>query len=313
MLRVVLSLITLSVPLLDGFAEGSCTWEDAKVIVEQSPALLAHLEETLEIADTGFALRLGPHYTDLSGQRVAPYTFQAVSKTEAATPLELVVEAELIFFDQAGNPVPSGEAARAHQVRQVLRGVRLRAPSEENAAEESPRVREKRTAWIRERRDAIASAEVSESSLDFGGGENEPSGTAVYRRDPESGAIRSITVRLNHPGEEQIEESFYFHEDELFLAERRERSWMVHPENPNISIRQVEDTRYLFTEGQIYLALRKSYQGVDEEQLDREAEAASEERIALSGAESMQFLARASRLSVSREPGEILAIYADGS
>lgn len=298
---------------LDGFAEGSCTWEEARAILEQSPELLAHVEQTLAVDPTGFALRLGAHYTDLSGQRVAPFTFRAVSKGATSVALELVVEAELTFFDHEGKPVSSEQSNRAHQVRQTLTGITLRPLVDATAPEANAEALQQRTAWIREQSAAIQGAGLSSTAIPFPPQKSPYTGEARLLRDPAAkNAVRSIQVRATRAedGKSFFEERYDFSNGELFFVSRRESNWIMHPENPNRSINQVVETSSYFLDGAIYQAMEKRYEAEDPALLERAAQGAAEQRMALSGAESMQLLSKASRLSLVKTPAALLEVYA---
>lgn len=298
---------------LDGFAEGSCTWEEARAILEQSPELLAHVEQTLTVDPTGFALRLGAHYTDLSGQRVAPFTFRAVSRSSPAVALELVVQAELTFFDHEGKAVTSEQSSRAHQVRQTLTGITLRPLLDSALPEANAETLNQRTAWIREQSTAVQAASLSSTAIPFPPQKSPYAGEARLLRDPAAkNTVRSILVHATRveDGRSCFEERYDFANGELFLVSRRESNWIMHPENPNRSINRVAETSYYFLEGAVYQAMEKRYEAEDPALLDRAAQEAAEQRIALSGAESMQLLSKASRLSIVKTPAALLAVYA---
>lgn len=310
-LGLLLAIFSL-LPPPDAFSEGSCTWDEARAILEQSPELLAHVEQTLDVEATGFALRLGAHYTDLSGQRVAPFTFRAVSKTSPSLALELVVEAELTFFDHAGKPVDSGESHRAHQVRQALACLRLRPVPPQVMPEGDLEGMKQRTAWIREQVDANRAASLTGTTIPFPPSNSGFSGEACFSRDPGAKSIRRITVRVTpaQDGQPRFEEHYEFAGGELVFLLRKETSWIMHPENAAHSINRSVETGYYFHEGAIYLALEKRYEAAGPTALEQAAEAAPEQRIALSGAESMRFLSRASRLSLAETPAEVQEVYA---
>lgn len=306
-----LSLLCALIPG-QGYPEGSCTWDEARALLEQSPDLLSHVEQTLTVEPTGFALRLGSHYTDLSGLRVAPFTFRALSKGNPPVALELVIEAELAFFDHAGKPVAATDSQKAHQVRQTLTHVLLRPLPLAPLPEANAEAMNQRTAWIIEQDAAIRKESLAATAVPFPPGNSLYAGESRFLRDPASKALRSILVRASQAADKQssFEEQYQFAGGELVLFFRRESNWIMHPENAALSINHVVETRYFFHEGAIYLALEKRYQGTDPALLDREAQSAPEQRLALSGAESMQILSRASRLSLAETPEALLAVYA---
>ena len=298
---------------LDGFSEGTCTWEEARAILEQSPELLTHVEQTLTVETTGFALRLGDHYTDLSGQRVAPFTFRAVSKATPNLALDLVVEAELTFFNHEGKAVKPGESQHAHQVRQTLTGIQLRPVSPSSAPDADAAAMNQRTAWIREQSAAIAAAALTSAVVQFPAPPEKSlfSGEARILRDPAKNVLRKVVVIANRLPDSKsgFEEDYEFSGGELFLVRRVERDSIAHPENPAASIYRAVETTFYFQEGAIYQAMEKRYQANDPALLDQQAQAAPEQRIPLSGAESMQFLSKASRLPLVQTPAALQDLY----
>lgn len=65
------------------FAGGSISWEHVKAdIAKDDPALVKTLEKHFTIARSGGGMRLGPHFGERAGERIAPYDFEAVHKKD---------------------------------------------------------------------------------------------------------------------------------------------------------------------------------------------------------------------------------------
>lgn len=80
--------------------------------MQQEPGLAKWLNDGLEFAEGGIAVRLGQNVNPrFGGLRVGPYTILAKPKGAAGPfTLEVTVETDLICRDKAGKPVEVSEA-----------------------------------------------------------------------------------------------------------------------------------------------------------------------------------------------------------
>ena len=69
----------LSVQL--AFAGGSISWEDVKIrIAKSDPELVKIIERSFVVNRVGGGVRLGPHFGERQGERIAPYEFGAENR-----------------------------------------------------------------------------------------------------------------------------------------------------------------------------------------------------------------------------------------
>jgi hypothetical protein len=63
------------------FAGGSIGWADVKTAISKSdPELVKRIEQHFKVNESGGGVRLGPHFGERQGERIAPYHFGAEDK-----------------------------------------------------------------------------------------------------------------------------------------------------------------------------------------------------------------------------------------
>lgn len=290
-------------------------WEDVVQVLSQDRNLQSFVERSFDVVPSGTAVRLGNHFENLSGQRVAPYVFTAKPKGSGdGYPFNLIIEAKLQFLDADGNPLDE-EAFKpevAAQVKETLIGIRLEPVADSEAEPKlSEEIATARTQEIRKWFNEINLRDARISAIEFEDGNVPIEAKAVYNRDPESGALELITVDGKLGDHSGFSESFYFHEGELFFVYRQENHWTFHPQDPTSTIDSVKEERFYFYHGSIYQGTVKEYEGGGPEKLQSAQNAAEAKPIALEGSEANQFFSRASRLVIARSPKDCASIYAD--
>ncbi|MEM1295145.1 MAG: hypothetical protein AAGH89_07250 [Verrucomicrobiota bacterium] len=296
-------------------AEGSVSWDDVVPVLSQDRRLQSFVELSFDIVPSGTATRLGKQFENLSGQRVAPYIFNARPKGSGDVyPFHLVIDAELEFLDADGNPLDqdAAETNAAARVKEVLTGIRLEPIEDLDAQPQlSEEIASERTQQIREWFNDINLRDARISAIEFMDEGVPIEAKAVYHRHPETGALELITVDGSLGDHSGFSESFYFSEGELFFVYRQENHWTFHPQNPNSTIDSVKEERFYFYHGSIYQGVVKEYEGGGPEKLQSALKAADSEPIPLDGSEANRFFSRASRLVIARSPKDCAAIYAD--
>ena len=123
--RVPIVVLTLVCSCASLFGGGSFFLDDIRGLLEQQPALWAHLQKTYEISDTGAADRIGrAQNARLNGVRVAPYLLRAKPRsTDGDFTLMLEVHAETTYLSADGKKV---SIKRATDVKEQLKGVLIR-------------------------------------------------------------------------------------------------------------------------------------------------------------------------------------------
>ncbi len=310
-MRPTLIALLLATPL-SAFADGSCTWESLAPLLDQSPALRAHLESTFRIDETGVASRIGPHIPQLAGRRVAPFRFQARSEALAAPVVfEIEIEAEWSLLDDAGQPVPLSEPARATQLRETLTGVRIRPAKPEAQVAPAQDDRPKRTEWIHERFNELNLDEhrLSSSSLKVPG--RNLTGKAVFHYPENENTLLFVTIDGRTSDRNAFSESFYFDDGELFFVFRQTRQWNLDAEDPEKTVETIREQRFYFENGEIYLAKQREYDPATLEPNQFRIDI-PQSPFGVSERLSIQLLARASRLSIARTADQLAEVYADG-
>lgn len=149
------------------FGSGSFEPRDIKPLLNQRPALARAIEERLELATIGQAMRLGPSTPALAGYRVAPYQIEAKPKGEQGPfTLLLSVDADTKYLDAKGKPVAM---ARAVAVKEKLTDVCLLPLPTGNNEEADPALEDAMRQYIRaiNRLDAAAFLKLVSSSASF--------------------------------------------------------------------------------------------------------------------------------------------------
>ncbi|MEO0446359.1 MAG: hypothetical protein AAF191_09830 [Verrucomicrobiota bacterium] len=279
-------------------AEGSCHWDDGRALLEQAPAMLEYVEQSLDVESFGFALRLGPHFPDLSGTRVAPYTFRAQSKFNEDHWFELVLEADLTFFDAQGAAIETGDPEEATQIRQAFTGLTLR-PVEVEMGTESLEVLRSAEEDLSSLSELLTTDAFRRTAVSFSGGSAE-----IFHHQG-TDDIASILVRP----EGSMSEQFFFRDRILLAVETVVEGMAAHPEATDADVFHVREETYYLEQGELLFAIEQSYQATTREGLAAAKLHAPKSRMALSGSESIQFLARASRLLATQAPESFAAAY----
>ena len=88
--RLVFALTILFVQ--SALAGGSISWEEVKSRISKTdPELVKMIEKSFAVSPGGGALRLGPHFGDRQGERIAPYEFGADNR-KTGEACRLVIE-----------------------------------------------------------------------------------------------------------------------------------------------------------------------------------------------------------------------------
>ena len=296
-------------------AGGSCSWDDdVKPLFDDQPALLKHLEATLDFEKVGSAVRLGRHFTNLSGRRMAPYVFLAKPKgVDGEFVFEMVVEAEARYFDENNQEIVSAafdDALTASAIQEKIIGVSIRtASSEDGVPALTEEEAENLAKTIRGHFNEINLHDHRISAVEFAAEDGPLGGKVVLNRNSATGSMELITVDGQTGDHSGFSESFYFWDGELIFVFRQETQWSFHPQNPNQTIDTVKEERFYFHKGQIFRALRKDYEGGGPENLQKAQREAENKPLQLKGGEAPEFFSRASRLLITRKPADALAIY----
>ncbi len=76
-------------------AGGSISWDDVKSrIAKSDPELVKIIEKSFAMDRVGVGLRLGQHFGERQGERIAPYEFGAVDKKNKVKCLLVIEESE---------------------------------------------------------------------------------------------------------------------------------------------------------------------------------------------------------------------------
>ncbi len=113
-------------------AGGSVDTATILEVLETNKPLKEYLESTLEFENGGWAVRLGRHFEEMGGARIAPYHVLVKPKGAKEFTMELVVECSQKFTDKDGKEVdigeggPSDATVRAVDVEEIVTSVTLR-------------------------------------------------------------------------------------------------------------------------------------------------------------------------------------------
>lgn len=110
-------------------AGGTVDFDRVDDLLRQKPEVRSVLLGSLAMPEDSYAqVRLGPHFTNLGGSRVGPYTFQALPKDKTGVPVLVTLCTSVLFLDDPGNVLPagSGQEFTATRVRELLDAVVLR-------------------------------------------------------------------------------------------------------------------------------------------------------------------------------------------
>lgn len=87
-MKAILQLLTLFMALTPAallHAGGSISWDEVKRKISETDAKFVEMiEKHIEIDPDGTGVRLGPHFGEREGERVAPFYFTATGKADGA-------------------------------------------------------------------------------------------------------------------------------------------------------------------------------------------------------------------------------------
>ena len=76
-------------------AGGSISWDDVKSKISKSdPELVKMMEKSFAVARSGGGVRLGPHFGERHGERIAPYEFEAENRKTKEKYVLVIEESE---------------------------------------------------------------------------------------------------------------------------------------------------------------------------------------------------------------------------
>ena len=107
-------------------AGGTVGLADIDPLLRQKPALREFLTSSLDLNGTVMAaIRFGPHFEHLSGERMGPYMIEARPKgSKGGSPVELVLCTDARFVDETGKVVET--ETKAARVEEKLTAVMVR-------------------------------------------------------------------------------------------------------------------------------------------------------------------------------------------
>ncbi len=80
-------------------AGGSITWDEVKSRISKSdPELVKIIEKSFAVERGGSGVRLGPHFGERQGERIAPYEFGAEDRKNKAKCVLVIEESEDFEF-----------------------------------------------------------------------------------------------------------------------------------------------------------------------------------------------------------------------
>jgi hypothetical protein len=106
-------------------AGGTLGTEELGRLIAQMPVVRDLLGSSVRLSDSAFAeVRLGPHFKNLGGARMGPYTIQATSKKDGSA-LVVVLCTKARFLNSAGQELPEARIEEAASIDEKLTGVML--------------------------------------------------------------------------------------------------------------------------------------------------------------------------------------------
>lgn len=99
-------------------------------MIKTKPELEKFLFETFKISDDGLGTRISdqamPH---LGGARTGPYAFQVTWQgTEGDTPVTLIIDTDIKFFDRAGREIKNGRLKQAVSFQESFSSLDIEPP-----------------------------------------------------------------------------------------------------------------------------------------------------------------------------------------
>jgi hypothetical protein len=88
-------IILMTLCVQSAIAGGSISWENVKSrIAKSDPELVKIIENSFNVNRSGGAVRLGPHFGERHGERIAPYEFGAADKKTGGKCVLVIEESE---------------------------------------------------------------------------------------------------------------------------------------------------------------------------------------------------------------------------
>jgi hypothetical protein len=117
-------------PLLDTAAHTKCNvsfQSDILPIIKTRPTFEKFILGTLKISDDGWGVRIGEKIIPrLGGARIGPYRFHASwHGTDGDTSATLIINTNTVFFDSAGNEIPTGSLVRANSFKEIFDSIEI--------------------------------------------------------------------------------------------------------------------------------------------------------------------------------------------
>ena len=88
--------------------------------MKENKVLHAFVTSTLELEAGGSAVRLGRHFEEVGGMRIAPYVILAKRKGDKDFNMELVVACEQKFVDKDGKELDIGDGTPSEATKAVV-------------------------------------------------------------------------------------------------------------------------------------------------------------------------------------------------
>ena len=135
-MRNFLVVSTLCLLALPAFAGGSIDTSEVMALLKKNKVLHAFVTSSLDLEPIGDAVRLGRHFEEVGGMRIAPYVIRAKRKGDKDFNLELVVTCEQKFVDKDGKILDIGDGSESKATKAVadviekVTSVTLREPEE---------------------------------------------------------------------------------------------------------------------------------------------------------------------------------------
>ncbi len=121
---------------LPAHAGGSIDTIEVMGILKKNKVLYAFVTSTLDLETIGDAVRLGRHFDEVGGKRIAPYVIPAKRKGDKEFNMELVITCDQKFVDKNGKELDIGDGSPSKATTAVVDviekviSVTLREPEE---------------------------------------------------------------------------------------------------------------------------------------------------------------------------------------
>lgn len=104
---------------MPAYAGGSIDTSEVLGILKKNKVLYAFVTSTLDLGPGGSAVRLGRHFDEVGGMRIAPYVIPAKRKGDKDFNMELVVTCEQKFVDRDGKELDIGDGSPSEVTKAV--------------------------------------------------------------------------------------------------------------------------------------------------------------------------------------------------